>query len=431
MLDKDAPILIIGAGTFGLSTAYHFARAGHSNITVLEKSGAVPPADSAGNDLNKIVRAEYEDPFYAELALEAMAAWKTDPLFSPHYHETGYLLANSAAAPDKAKKTLRKSLASIQQHPAFRGKISPIVTREDITKVAPVFDGPMQWKGYFNRFAGYAHAADALTAVYSACCALGVAFRTGDAVASLTYATNPAGEARRCTGAVTAAGKRYTAALTVLALGAALATVLPEVGRQVAANAWAVAHIQLTPEEAQRLRGIPVTYARDLGFFFEPDRRTNLLKLCPSGAGYTNFVSSSSDGKKSVSVPPDFNDFITPADEEKVRKLLRETLPGLAERPLVNKHLCWCADTADSEYIVDFVPGTGGRSLIVASGDSGHAFKMLPVAGRWVVELAKAGAQEKGRWRWKAGQDAGGDVSWRIGRPVDLGEVPLGVRSKL
>ncbi|KAK8063132.1 sarcosine oxidase [Apiospora saccharicola] len=425
MMEKIAPILIIGAGTFGLSTAYHFARAGYSDITVLEKSTAVPPTDSAGNDLNKIVRAEYEDPFYAELALEAMREWKNAPLFAPYYHETGYLLANSEAAPDKAKKTLLKSLSSIQQHPAFAGKISAIETREDIRKVAPVFDGPMEWKGYFNRFAGYVHSADALTAVYSACCALGVKFHAGDAVKSLTYSTtNPAGEvAHRCTGAVTASGKTYTAALTVLTLGAALATVLPEVERQVAANAWAVAHIQLTPDEAQKLRGIPVTYARDLGFFFEPDRRTNLLKLCPSGAGYTNFVSSSSDGKKSVSVPPDFNDFITPADEAKIRKLLQETLPSLADRPLINKHLCWCADTADSEYIIDFVPGTGGsKSLIVVSGDSGHAFKMLPIAGKWIVELARAGKQEKGRWRWKAGQDAGGDVSWRIGRPVDLGK---------
>ncbi|KAK6858826.1 FAD dependent oxidoreductase [Apiospora arundinis] len=388
-MEKDAPILIIGGGTFGLSTAYHFAKAGFSDITVLEKSTTVPPVDSAGNDLNKIIRAEYEDPFYAELALQAIQAWKT-PLFAP---------------PQKAKKTLLKSLGSIQQHPAFKGKISPIERREDITKVAPVFDGPMEWKGYFNRFAGYAHSVDALTAVYSACCALGVKFCVGDAVKSLTY-TSPK---ERCTGAVTVSGKTYTAAVTVLTLGAALASVLPDVGRQ-----------------AQKLRGIPVTYARDLGFFFEPDTRTNLLKLCPSGAGYTNF---SGGPNGTLSVPPDFNGFITPADEDKIRKLLRETLPGLAERPLINKHLCWCADTADSEYIIDFVPGKS--NLIVASGDSGHAFKMLPIAGQWIVELAKAGKQEKSRWRWKQGQDAGGDVSWRIGCPVDLKDVPLAIRSKL
>ena len=65
----DPDILILGAGAFGLSTAYRLAKSGYKNITILEKSCAVPPEQSAGNDLNKIVRAEYEDPFYTELAL--------------------------------------------------------------------------------------------------------------------------------------------------------------------------------------------------------------------------------------------------------------------------------------------------------------------------------------------------------------------------
>lgn len=62
-------VLIIGGGTFGLSTAYHLAKSGYTDVTVLDKSQFLPSEDSAGNDLNKIIRAEYEDPWYAELAL--------------------------------------------------------------------------------------------------------------------------------------------------------------------------------------------------------------------------------------------------------------------------------------------------------------------------------------------------------------------------
>lgn len=65
---KDSSILIVGAGVFGLSTALHLARDGYTNVTVLDRE-AVPSQFSAGTDLNKIVRAEYEDPFYTELAL--------------------------------------------------------------------------------------------------------------------------------------------------------------------------------------------------------------------------------------------------------------------------------------------------------------------------------------------------------------------------
>lgn len=66
---KEASILIVGAGVFGLSTALELARQGYTNIKVLDRSAEIPSPYSAGCDLNKIVRAEYEDPFYTDLAL--------------------------------------------------------------------------------------------------------------------------------------------------------------------------------------------------------------------------------------------------------------------------------------------------------------------------------------------------------------------------
>lgn len=202
-------------------------------------------------------------------------------MFAPHYREVGYLLAVSSAAEDKAKATLKRSLRSISEHPAWKGKIASIDKRTDISAVAPVFDGPMAWTGYFNSLAGYAHSGDAVSALYSACCALGVNIKLADEVESLIF-SGP-----KCTGARTASGKQYEADVTVIALGASVAALLPRIAPQVKAVGFPVAHIQLLPGEAERLRGIPVTYARDLGSFFEPDRRTNLLKICSAGGGYT------------------------------------------------------------------------------------------------------------------------------------------------
>ena len=66
---KEARILIVGAGVFGLSTALELAQQGYKNIKVLDRGAEIPSPYSAGFDLNKIVRAEYEDPFYTDLAL--------------------------------------------------------------------------------------------------------------------------------------------------------------------------------------------------------------------------------------------------------------------------------------------------------------------------------------------------------------------------
>ena len=69
MVAKASPVIIVGGGAWGLSTAFHMTDSGYTNITVYERASQIPSPYSAAWDLNKIVRAEYEDPFYTKLAL--------------------------------------------------------------------------------------------------------------------------------------------------------------------------------------------------------------------------------------------------------------------------------------------------------------------------------------------------------------------------
>ena len=69
MAGKDSPVLILGGGSWGLSTALHMSNSGYVDLTVIERAEQIPSRYSAAWDLNKIVRAEYEDAFYTELAL--------------------------------------------------------------------------------------------------------------------------------------------------------------------------------------------------------------------------------------------------------------------------------------------------------------------------------------------------------------------------
>lgn len=66
------PVLIVGGGAFGLCTVVHLLQAGFKDITVLDRDDDIPSAYSAANDLNKIVRAEYEDDFYTELTVVSL-----------------------------------------------------------------------------------------------------------------------------------------------------------------------------------------------------------------------------------------------------------------------------------------------------------------------------------------------------------------------
>lgn len=316
-----------------------------------------------------------------------------------------------------------KSFSSIEHHPSYpTGSFKAISSAGDIHSFAPQVEGPMKgWAGYFNKHAGYARAAEALTHAYYTCLSLGVVFETGDNGYAIRLEYSPPSKTQesRCTGVQTASGKIQTADTTILALGAHIARLLPTIAPQITAKAWAVGHLQLTPSEATSLSGIPVINCRDLGFFFEPDLETGLLKLAAHGAGYTNY------SPNGASVPPlqsSSNAGIPTWDEQLLRRLIVETLPQFADRRLVKKFVCWCADTTDSEFIIDYVPGDEG--LMVASGDSGHLFKMLPIAGKWVRHVIEATEQRRGRWKWKEVVEGDKeDISWRVGTLKDLGDV--------
>lgn len=133
---KDSQIVVIGAGCFGLSTAYHLLLRGYDDITVLDRSATLPAPDAASNDINRsmypsqkyyptsmprdfgkrmesrksshldskshhldqqyihfswffcsVVRSSYADKFYAKLAKEAIASWKDQEKWGDTYDE--------------------------------------------------------------------------------------------------------------------------------------------------------------------------------------------------------------------------------------------------------------------------------------------------------------------------------------------------------
>ena len=48
-----------------------------------------PSPDAASSDLNKIVREDYADPVYSDLALEASKHWLNNPFYKPFFHQSG------------------------------------------------------------------------------------------------------------------------------------------------------------------------------------------------------------------------------------------------------------------------------------------------------------------------------------------------------
>ena len=85
-------VLIVGGGVFGTSTAYHLSLQGYTDVIVLDRFD-VPSKDSAATDLNKVVRADYPNPLYTKLGLEAMDVWRNPhSIFAGMYRESGWIM---------------------------------------------------------------------------------------------------------------------------------------------------------------------------------------------------------------------------------------------------------------------------------------------------------------------------------------------------
>jgi glycine/D-amino acid oxidase-like deaminating enzyme len=74
--------------------------------------------------------------------------------------------------------------------------------------------------------------------------------------------------------------------------------------------------------------------------------------------------------------------------ETHLKPYVAKLFPLLDPEPVL-RETCLYTNTPDEDFVLDFVPGT--TNVVVGGGGSGHAFKLGPVIGRILSELALAG----------------------------------------
>jgi sarcosine oxidase/L-pipecolate oxidase len=145
---QDRSVLIIGGGAFGTSTSYHLSNRGYTKVTVLDRFSP-PSQDAAATDLNKTIRLDYPDREYAELALEAMTAWKaSDTPLSGLFRQTGWIMASSEMAKEFITST--RAMSERTENPNTK-----YLSVDDIKKAWPEFKGDFKgWTSLWSPEAG-------------------------------------------------------------------------------------------------------------------------------------------------------------------------------------------------------------------------------------------------------------------------------------
>jgi glycine/D-amino acid oxidase-like deaminating enzyme len=162
--------LIVGAGLFGASTALHLIRSSPSAIVILLDRTPFPCPSAASHDLNKIIRAGYDDIFYVKLALEALKLWRSDPIYQPYYHESGMLFSEYWGM----------GRAAFEHYNTIGDNFNAEMTTPEAAKARfPMFRGA-NWddvrENFFDARAGWADAAPCLRNLIQAALEEGVAY---------------------------------------------------------------------------------------------------------------------------------------------------------------------------------------------------------------------------------------------------------------
>jgi sarcosine oxidase / L-pipecolate oxidase len=371
-------VVIVGAGVFGLTAAWQLSQRVWT-VDVID-AGLVPRPSAASTDTSKVIRMDYgADDFYTTLAEAALAGWdawnaRWNP---PLYHQDGFLLL--AGEPMRPGGFEYDSMIAL-------GRRGHAVER---LGDAPDAHGFSAWSttkypdGYFNPRAGWAESARVVTRLAAEAQASGARLREGRPFSQFVESGG------RVAGVRTLSGDELRADVVLVAAGAWTPVLLPEAADVMWTIGQPVVHFDAGQSPTWRAPHFPV-WAADIsrtGWYGFPALADGTLKIGHHGTGRR--------------VHPDDNRTVLPSEVEQFRTFIRENLPGLADAPVRTTRLCLYCDTFDGDFWIDHHPGRPG--LIVAAGDSGHAFKFAPVLGSLIADVVERRPTTWAhRFRWRA-----------------------------
>jgi sarcosine oxidase/L-pipecolate oxidase len=307
-------------------------------------------------------------------------------------------------------------------------RIKILDSYEDLTTVTGT-GGASGTHGYLNPYSGWADAEASMRYLRKRVIACNrVAFVTVPVERLLFSDDNT-----RCTGVQMEDGNFLTADLTILAAGAWTPTLLDLRGR-VTATGQILTYYEVSPTEAEALSKFPTQLNMSNGMFVIPPPSPSkpsspaaphskdgkfYLKIARHAYGYTNPTTIThpedpSQGTITVSTP-----HTNPQSVRAAQTIPKEGLvacrdylhcifppsspfAAIAERPVAFGRICHYADTPTGDFLLSYHPAYR-KSLFVATGDNGHAFKVLPVIGEKIVDCLVGHCPHdfREKWAWK------------------------------
>lgn len=426
---NDEPtVLIVGAGTFGTSTAYHLSHQykDPSRVTIIDRwepMGPLAEKKAAAVDTNRIIRTDYESPMYCNLANEAIHPWFWNMAVQGHFHKTGWTVIDKKGGDfgDKVRQTFVER----------GGDYTRDINVDELKKYDVLKDlcgGDEMGKGYFNPEAGWCDAERATMSFLRVATDKGLKRVTGE-VAELTLDTSQ----RRVTGVRTSSGQTYSADKIVLATGAWTSALLSPIEdflqlpaqdcieRQITAVGRLSAYYTLSESETQSIMDskMPVVVIGGQVDIIPPSQLKRTLKINDLQTEVVHSTTTRSG--KTITVPPRMDQARVPEELKKdSAEVMRKAMPHFTSTHTPSRwRICFDAVTPTEDWILCQHPHASLDNLIIATGGSFHSYKFLPIAGKYVSKVLRGescGGEKDRAWKWKTGAERMGGGGLEFGK---------------
>ena len=383
--------VIVGAGIFGVTAALALAERKH-HVALLDP-GPLPHPLAASTDISKVVRMEYgTDETYMAMVEAALPGWRSwNDLFGETlYHEVGVtMLTRTPMVPGGYEYESYQLMLQ-------RGHTPERLSADAIAARFPAWRSGAYVDGYYHAKGGYAESGRVVAALIDEARRRGVALYAGQEVSELETDNG------RVRGVRTTGGGSFNAENVLVAAGAWTPLLVPELQPFMHATGHPVFHLQPPdPELFMPPRFVVFTadIARSGWYGFPLHPRERVVKIANHGVGQRLH-------------PQQDPRLVNEDDERALRDFLVGTFPSLAEAPISYTRLCLYCDTLDEHLWIDRHPVAQG--LTVATGGSGHGFKIAPVLGDLIADAVEGAANAwlpKFAWRALSGETSGAEAA--------------------
>ncbi|KAG6739140.1 hypothetical protein POTOM_056726 [Populus tomentosa] len=365
-------VIVVGAGIMGSSTAYQLAKRGQRTL-LLEQFDFLHHRGSSHGE-SRTIRATYPEDYYCDMVMESSQSWEQAQ------SEIGYKVYFKAQQFDMGPSD-NKSLLSVISNCERKSLPHQVL---DGQQVADRFSGriniPESWVGVLTEVGGVIKPTKAVSMFQALAFQKGAVLRDNMEVKNIVK-----DEARGGVNVVVANGEEYWGKKCVVTAGAWMGKLVKTVsGLELPIQALETSVCYWRIKEGHEAKfaigsdfptfasyGEPYIYGTPSLEF------PGLIKIAVHG-GYT--------------CDPDKRPWGPGIPSDSMKEWIEGRFSGLVDYggPVATQ-LCMYSMTPDGDFVIDFLGGEFGKDVVVGGGFSGHGFKMAPVVGRILADLALSG----------------------------------------